>query len=365
MKPENPPNPKDGNSFFSSGAYGCVHYPRIKCDGTQKSIGQGKRKDGLLSKLVLYDSKSKNEYFTGMKLKATRMLKNNPIVIVERKCEIKHKGFNKIMHSYKKCNEVFKNKKTKKYVLLFFKYYDSITAKDYIYNSVKFSVHRLLKYFYFCVYVSNILKNFNIVHNDMHLNNVILDKQGHFHLIDFGLSLDIDKIYSSDKENKTINYQQLMISLVNHDVKWIASTIERHILNHFVFKRRSLTNEELMNIVNKYYELFEKKKWLLNVDNYEKYKMEVYDYYQALFVNHISIEKHIITIITKAVYSWDLYRVALSCLNAIKYFKHEIQDTTFRINEFKEMLQKCLHYNYNLRPSPEKILKMISSFSLV
>ena len=46
---------KKNNAFFSSGAFGCVHYPRIKCDGTQKSIRNGKRKDGLLSKLLLYD----------------------------------------------------------------------------------------------------------------------------------------------------------------------------------------------------------------------------------------------------------------------------------------------------------------------
>ena len=62
MDKQNITKTKDGNTFFSSGAYGCVHYPRIKCDGSQKSIRNGKRKDGLLSKLVLYDSKSKNEY---------------------------------------------------------------------------------------------------------------------------------------------------------------------------------------------------------------------------------------------------------------------------------------------------------------
>ena len=38
---------KKNNNSFSSGAYGCVHYPRIKCDGTQKSIRNGKRKTWL------------------------------------------------------------------------------------------------------------------------------------------------------------------------------------------------------------------------------------------------------------------------------------------------------------------------------
>tara|TARA_A100001011_G_scaffold399628_1_gene509209 strand:+ start:4236 stop:5345 length:1110 start_codon:yes stop_codon:yes gene_type:complete len=358
---------KTKDYFFSSGAYGCVHYPRIKCDGTQKSIRPGKRKDGLLSKLVLYDSKSKNEYLVGKKLKATSMLKNNPVVVVERKCEIRPEGINKILRGYKKCQKVLSRKKHKKYkyVLFFSKYYESITAKQYIYDSGQFSVHKILKYFYFCVYVSNILKNFNVVHNDMHLNNVIYDKHGQFHLVDFGLSLDIDKMYSDIDEKKTLNYHHLMGSLVNHEVKWIASSIEHHILNHFIFKRRSLSSRELMYIVNNYYELFEKKKWVLDIDDYDSYKTNVYDHYHELFVNHDSIEKHIVYIITKSSYSWDMYRVALSCLNVIEHFKYDISKTNFRLEEFRQILQKCLHYNFTLRISSEKLLKKISSLSLI
>jgi hypothetical protein len=104
---------RENNTFFSSGAYGCVHYPRIKCDGKQKTLGKGKRKDGLISKLVLYDSKSKNEFSIGKKLKATSMLKNNPIVVVQRACEIKPKGVNKIIRGYKKCSDVLSRKKIK------------------------------------------------------------------------------------------------------------------------------------------------------------------------------------------------------------------------------------------------------------
>ena len=358
---------KDSDHFFSSGQYGCVHYPRIKCDGTRKSLAKGQRKDGLLSKLVLYDSKSKNEYSIGKKLKPTKMLKNIPIVVVERKCEIKPKGVDKIVRGYKKCNKVLSRKKDKKYkyVLLFSKYYNSITAKEYIYNESLFSLNRLLKYFNFCVYVCNILKNFNVVHNDMHLNNIIYDKKGNFHLVDFGLSLDIDKIYSNTSDKNVINYKKLRGGLVNHDVKWMASSIEHHILNYFVYKKKTLTNNELMSIINNYYQLFDKKKWLLNVHDYDVYKMKVYDHYRELFVNEINIENHIITIITKSAHSWDIYRVALTCLNTIEHFKYQILNSGFDIEEFKLLLQDCLHYDYTLRPSSEKLLRKISSSSLI
>mgnify|MGYP006090035695 CR=1 FL=1 len=367
MEQENPP--KDGNTFFSSGAYGCVHYPRIKCDGTQKSNRYG-RKDGLLSKLVLYDSKTENEYLIGKKLKATSMLKDNPIVIVERKCEINPNGANKIARRYPKCDKVLRRKKDKihKYMLLFSKYYKSDTANDYIYNSKHFSVHRVLKYFYFCVYVSNILKSFNVVHNDMHLKNVIYNKKTRsFHLIDFGLSLDIDKIYSSASvmEKETLNYNQLKTSLVSHNAIRPTWTIEHHILIHFVFRQRSLDARGLTEIVDKYYEFFKESKWLLNVDDYENYKMEVYKHYHNLFVNQVNIETHMITIITEAAHSWDVYRVASACLNAIERFKSEISSSKFRIEEFRFLLQTCLHYDYKMRPSPEKLLKTISSLSLI
>lgn len=360
-------NKKDNNTFFSSGAYGCVHYPRIKCDGKQKTLGKGKRKDGLISKLVLYDSKSKNEFSVGKKLKATSMLKNNPIVVVERLCEIKPKGVNKIIRGYKKCSDVLSRKKSKKYrkckyVLFFSKYHKSITVKDYIYNHEGFSVSKVLKYFYFCVYVSNILKNFNVVHNDMHTNNIIYDENGHFHLIDFGLSLDIDKIYSGTIGKKTLNQRYLRSMMVKIDGGRITAPIEYHILIHFVFEQRALSDDDLRNMVNTYYESFKRKYWLSDTIDYDNFKLEVYNHYRTLFAEDVTMEKHILSIVIKAIYSWDLYRVALTCLDAIHRFGDE---TNSNIGEFKKTLYKCIHYDYAVRPSPEQLMKYISSSSLI
>ena len=298
------------------------------------------------------------------------MLKDNPSVVVERKCEIKTKAVDKIVKNYSECQRVVSRKRVqkkgrRKYTLFFSKYYQSITAKEYIYNNDVFSIQRLLKYFYFSIYVSNILKNFNIVHNDMHLNNVIYDKHGNLHIIDFGLALDIDKIHVNYSEKKSINMNYLAEMLDYRGKSREVWSIEHHILFHFVFERKSLTREDLLIIVNKYYVLFEKKHPLLDIDNYDSYKMEVYEHYSTLFVNNINIEKHIKTIISKSVYSWDMYRVALSCLKALEYFKFSIGISPSSVKEFKKLLQTCLHYDYNLRPSPEKLLKLISSISLV
>mgnify|MGYP002628294813 CR=1 FL=1 len=352
------------NSFFSSGAYGCVHYPRIKCNGTQKKINDGKRKDGLVSKLVIYDSKSKNEYLLGKKLKPTDILKNNPIVVVERKCDIKTNAAKNIMNKYKKCKRVLDRKRDKKYkhVLFFSKYYKSITAKDYIYEN--FSIKKMVKYFYFCIYISNILKSFGVVHNDMHMNNVLYDeKKGNFHLIDFGLAIDLDNVYVNMDKNK-INYKYLKGVLVEHEVKWLPSSIEHHILNHFVYSTHALNSIELMNIINIYYNELKAKPWILGIEDYDSYKKEIYDYYSELFLTNGSTDKHISEIIFKSTYSWDVYRAAISCLNIIESFHYDKMDI-FNLSELKKILRDCLHYNYNIRTSPEKLLKKITSLSLL
>ena len=81
------------------------------------------------------------------------MLKHNPIVVVERACEIKPKGVNKIIRGYKKCSDVRVAKKIKSTenvnMFYFFQYHKSITVKDYIYSRDDFSISKVLKIFIF------------------------------------------------------------------------------------------------------------------------------------------------------------------------------------------------------------------------
>lgn len=351
--------------FFSSGSYGCVHYPRIKCNGMRKSIINGKRKDGLLSKLVLYDKTAKNEYTIGQKLQLTKMLKNAPIVYVERKCEISSRIVDEITNKYKKCKLVVKKDERKKYpyCLFFSKYYQSTTCKDYLND--KFSTKKLLKYFNFTTYVINVLKNFNIVHMDMHLNNIIHDKNGLFHLIDFGLALDLDKLYIDD--SKVINYVQLKTSLVKHDPSWLPLPIECHILTHYIFENRSLDENELLSIVDTYYdEMYRRHILFVNERELDEYKLNVYNFYREEFVNNQSIQKHVAQITLKASFSWDMYRVCLSCLTMLRKNEKIIEEENHMIEfrKIQNLMISCLDYNYMNRPSPEQNLKNVSKLVL-
>ena len=82
----------------------------------------------------MYDSKAKNEYLIGKKLKATSMLKDNPIVVVERKCEIKTKAVDKIVKNYSECQKEVDRKRVKKRLsenlIYFSKYYQSLPQNN-------------------------------------------------------------------------------------------------------------------------------------------------------------------------------------------------------------------------------------------
>ena len=80
------------DKFTSGGGYGCVHYPRLKCDGSQQTIFN---QDGYISKLVKMSFSSINEYNIGKKFKKSHELKineNEPIVYVEKKCIVSKKN---------------------------------------------------------------------------------------------------------------------------------------------------------------------------------------------------------------------------------------------------------------------------------
>ena len=51
----------------------------------------------------------------------------------------------------------------------------------------------------------------------------------------------------------------------------------------------------------------------------------------------------------------------LICVITFNYSKNNV----FNLSELKKILRDCLHYNYNLRPTPEKLLKKIASLSLL
>ena len=336
--------------FFSSGVFGCTHYPNMKCDGKQNNFNH-KNKNPLISKLTAYDNTAKNEYLIGKKLKHLQNKKNSPIVVVESKCKIKKKAVKRITKKYEDCDTIVKKSRSDEYVLFYSKYFQSETAFEYIRNDK--SVLRLFRVYFFSLKVISLLCKNNVVHMDFHFNNLIHDKQNNFHLIDFGLAFDLDKFYKNNNKNK-IDKKSLRSVLHTHNPEWLHFPIEIHILSFFVFKGRPLSESRLSFIIDQHYDAIvsETKAFDIIFDDLTTYKYSVYEHYSKKFVNQKPIEEHIMNIVSNAWNTWDTYRIARNIIRKL----HSINDgrvTTM----FKKKVIDSLHFDYKKRPSAESLVK--------
>lgn len=335
--------------FFSSGVFGCTHYPSIKCDGKQSKI-VSKNKIPTISKLTAYDSTAKNEYLLGKKLKSVQEKEDNIVVVVERMCKISKKNVQKITRKYEDCDKIVQKKRSNKYVLFFSRYFESITASKYIRSDT--SLQTIFKVYFFAAQVTSLLQKNNVIHMDFHLGNIIYDKKGKFHLIDFGLALDLDRFYKTNSKGE-VNYKLLKKSLGStHNPEWLHFPIEVHILSFFLFQGRELSETRLTSIIDYYYDsVVEDSKHFKNLfGDLDTYKYSVFEHYSKKFVNKKPIKEHILEIVSGACHTWDMYRV---CRYVVKKL-HTIEQG-YVVSKLKSKAFEGLHFNYEKRPTSKTL----------
>lgn len=326
-------------SFYSSGSYGCVYYPRINC--SSKTI----KKTNMISKVSLIDFYSQNEYNIAKKLKKISNLKNDPFLYIQDKCGLKKKQILYIKRRAK-CPVLEKKRKNKKFIIFYLKYIKSKEVSDYFFNH--FTLKHFFRYYSFMIKHLNILKKNDIIHKDLHMGNVLIDNTKNFHIIDFGLSIDKTQFYL---KNGKLNYTYLKYIFLSFDPTWKYWSIENHILCFFIYKNEKLTEKTLKNIIDQYYtnnDLF--KQIYKNMSNYKK---KVFDFYKNLFINNDNIETHIRLILEQSSKTWDLYQLNYNVLYLL--IKLDIK----HIDSFKQYIMEGLHYDYKKRPTTLEIMKFI------
>jgi hypothetical protein len=335
--------------FFSSGVFGCTHYPNMKCNGNQKGLDR-KNKNPLISKLTAYDSTAKNEYLIGKKLKHLQSKQNSPIVVVESKCKIKKKAVKKITKKYKDCDTIVKKNRSNEYVLFYSKYFQSETAYEYI-SSDK-SMLRVFRVYFFSLKAISLLCENNVIHMDFHFSNLIHDRQNNFHLIDFGLAFDLDNFYKKNDKTR-VDKKSLRKVLHTHNPEWLHFPIEIHILSFFVFKGRPLSESRLSSIIDQHYDAIASGSNAFDIifEDLTVYKYSVYEHYSKKFVNQKPIEEHIMNIVSNASHTWDIYRVARAIFRKL----HSIDGGPV-IAKLKRLVQDSLHFDYKKRPTADTLI---------
>ena len=323
----------NNKSFFSSGVYGCVHYPRIKCSGNSV-----KKKDDYISKIQIYNFFSKNEYKIG---KIVETLNEPSFVTVEKKCYIKEKQLKNI--SQKHSCKILKNKKKhNKYIILYSKYINAIQYKVLLEN--QFSIKNIFKLYLFLLNSITLLITKNIIHKDLHFANIILNKDTKdINLIDFGLSIHTDLFY----EGNQLNYTFLKKIFIDFDPSWHYWSIENHILCFYLYKNKQLDEKMLKKIIKG----FLNKNIVFNhFHSIDQLSNKMFLFLKEKYINDVPIEDKIKDILDHSWKTWDLYQISYILLSIF------IIEKINNFNSFKNMLIQSLHYDYEKRPNIEVLI---------
>lgn len=362
---------KTTNSFelFSQGSYGCVTYPRIRCDTGRKDT----QNKSNISKLTTKTFYTENEYIVGellnnikrglkteaeaesstSKSSKTKIMEELEIMdhlnYVESKCEIKKEKL-RINRRKHKCKVI--DKEDSKVVLLKAKFIKSVEMSEFLFD--KFSMKLLIRYYYFLLSCMKFLHSHNIVHHDLHLGNVLIDESKRFHVIDFGISIHVPRFY----HDKKLDFQYMKKILLNFDPSWRFWPMEYHILSFYAFKRKPLDEKTLTKILDEYFKGDNKYFFGHYFGKLENYKRRCFEFLRDKYVNNAPIEEHCRYIIDNSAFSWDIYQVNYIMLYLLRLYKIGYA------HSLVELLKIGLHFDFERRHNAEYYLEDVLSITV-
>jgi serine/threonine protein kinase len=320
------------NHFLASGVYGCVYYPGYTCKG----VGMKKKK--FVSKLTLLNDISQTEIDVGLILKKTSQYEDN-FVLVERQCPIQYKSLSEMKEG---CDMI---EKRKQFVLLYSRFVRSKELYQYLKENTLFI--RMYRCFYqLCEKISVMIES-RVVHHDLHFGNILYGTESSkLYVIDFGLSMIVDKMNSSD---------YLKYTFSRYMPTWNWYPLEIHILSYLI-QHGDLTREVVLSAIDTYL----KDHRVLNMfkDFQKEFKRRSIEYFLS-FVGRT--REDCVEYLLRFWNTWDHYDIGLRFLNL--YSENDLH-----YPEYLETLLQMVHPNPEKRPTALQLRNMnkksIQSFDL-
>lgn len=324
---------KKNKSFFSQGTYGCVSFPPIKCKGIRIP-------KQTISKLSIRDFFSQNELYIGKLIEKIEKAENiEPSTLFSyysRYCNVSKDKIKRNNTFYNKCKIVGKSSNQKKFVLLYGPYISqSTTLSSYL--NTNSSWRKIFLFYHFSLKVCRIFRDYNIIHYDIKGSNILVSKQNKFHIIDFGMSISIDKAITQGVLNREYLYNFLIFS-----PSFKYWSIEHHILSYYFEYEKELSLEKLKKIISK---MCNDASIFIQFTDIEHYKKEIFDYYSKKLSHKMSIEERTTELFISSYKTWDMYSICYTCLSFI--YKNKLPLSKY--TEFIDLLQKGIHYDYTKR----------------
>ena len=270
----------------------------------------------------------------------------NHLLYPRKRCDINKKKVSINKNKYS-CKVIEKNKDShhNKFMLLYMDYLPSTEFSKVLKRtkSKKGIIKLLLKYYYFSMTMIDFFCKQNLVHHDLHLSNILVEKDTKkMYIIDFGHGLQINKLLVPG-DNK-INDDYAFKLLHDFDASWPYWPIEYHILTFYYYEKQELTLSQIKEIVDEYYDNVKLFQLIYTEKRLKTYKSKVVDFVKGKYMNDKkTIHEKIVQIITESWQTWDLYQT-----NYLMYASLIHYDIDFS-EELKDLCKMGLHYDFSLR----------------
>jgi serine/threonine protein kinase len=315
--------------FLSSGAYGCVYYPGYNCEG--KPL----KKDGLVTKLVKDNFTTQTEVVVGHHVRKNVPNYGNHFIVVSKKCKIAEENLDALREGCKMFNRNIGNK----YVLLYSVYLKSIELYELIEKGVRFS--QLLRFFFDIVQKVTLLMEAGIVHNDLHMGNVLYTNKGNLFIIDFGLSIKADML----KEDNSDYLREIFHS---YTPNWKWWPLEYHLIT-YILNVGSLTEESIKSTIEEYLKsmhyILKSVYGLGFLDSYRSIALSVF----SPWIQKTKPEQ--LVFLLSFWNTWDSYKLA-------NHFIHMYQEQDMDVPILKNHLLRMIHADPSKRQSVSELRQM-------
>ena len=390
------------SEFLGEGSYGCVYYPGISCKGK-------KNKKNLITKIQEINFYSDNEKNNGKYIKANIKNYNKYLSPVIKYCIVKFNTIEKSSLNMSKCNTLFDEYNSsgninyediiynssatrnspviknsiinEQYILMYSSYIKSYTLKDF-YADYNFEfVFNVLNHSYKILYAISLLNKIGIVHNDLHINNVLIKlKNLDPIIIDFGLSFNIDNCYKLNKDY--IDFQYIKRFVFDYRQDGYHLNIEKRFISFIIFNKTSYfpaeiyDNNDSNNIskgainffindaINSIINNEEIRKYFNNNEMIEYKKALEQFYYQFLDKNEYPKYNTIVKYLLNFVYLYnDLYSLIIDLLylHHLKDYKQKFilnNEEQIILDFFIQLYKKGLYPDPNMRLKISEVLDL-------
>ena len=387
--------------FLGEGSYGCVYYPGITCKGK-------KNKKNLVTKIQEINFYSDNEKNNGKYIKANIKNYNKYLSPVIKYCIVKFNTIEKSSLNISKCNILFdeynssaninyediiynssatrdsplakKSIVNEQYILMYSSYIKSYTLKDFYSNySIEF-VSSILSHSYKILYGISLLNNVGIIHNDLHIGNILINlKNLNPVIIDFGLSFNINNCYKLNKDYIDFQYIKRFVFDYREDSYHI--NIEKRFISFIIFNKtpyfpseifdnndsnnisKAAINYFISDAINSINNNKEIRKFFTNNELIDFQTALEQFYYQfldkSLYPKYNSVVKYLLNF----VYMYnDLHSLTIDLLYLVELVEYHKQALVLNNEEqiildfFMQLYKKSLYPNPNMRLNISEVL---------